>query len=198
MENIIQRVKGRLPSQLRDISCEQGIITKADGSSRLIIDKSKVIVGIYGPIKANFTKDEESDKAILNVIFRKQRGQTGSSEAEKQEFIRNTFEDAIFLNLYPRMEITIDIQVLSDDGSILSCAINAVQLALLNSGISMKYTVAAISLCFKENILFLDPTLNEEQVFLFLFYIRIHKVVVLLLFLQMVKIYFVVVLHMEF
>lgn len=40
------------------------------------------------------------------------------------------------------MEITIDIQVLSDDGSSLSAAINAVQLSLMNSGISMKYMVS--------------------------------------------------------
>lgn len=37
MESIpLQRVKGRLPNQLREISCEQGIITRADGSARLI------------------------------------------------------------------------------------------------------------------------------------------------------------------
>lgn len=90
----------------------------------------------------------------------------GTAESEKQQFIKKTFEDAIFRSLYPRMEITIDIQVLSDDGSTLAAAINAVQLALMNSGISMKYMVAALSMCYKYDQLYLDPSLSEEQVFI--------------------------------
>lgn len=72
------------------------------------------------------------------------------------------------------MEITIDIQVLSDDGSSLSAAINAVQLGLMNSGISMKYMVSSISMCYKYDKLYLDPSLSEEQVYYYLLLIKIE------------------------
>lgn len=56
----------------------------------------------------------------------------------------------------------INVQVLADDGAILSCAVNALQLALIDASIPMKGMVASATCCFdSESNLFLDPVQEE-------------------------------------
>ena len=56
------------------------------------------------------------------------------SDREKEMIIRQAFEQFIDTSLYPRRIISIIVQVVVDDGSVLSAAINAVCLALVDAG----------------------------------------------------------------
>jgi exosome complex component RRP46 len=52
--------------------------------------------------------------------------------------------------------------VLADDGSILSCAVNAMQLALIDAGIPMQGLVASVTCCLDvDSNLVLDPVQAE-------------------------------------
>lgn len=54
--------------------------------------------------------------------------------------------DAVILSsLHPRTTIQIVVQVVQDDGSLLSTAVNAATLALLDAGIALKSVVVAAS-----------------------------------------------------
>ena len=66
---------------------------------------------------------------------------------------------------YPRAVISIVVQVLEDNGSILATAINAVTLALMDAGVPMRSVVTA-STCaiLPDGRMCLDPSLSEETV----------------------------------
>jgi 3' exoribonuclease family, domain 1 len=63
-------------------------------------------------------------------------GCSTSEDAERELFLRRTLEQAVLLTHYPRMLISVIVQVLSDDGGVLSTAINGAAVALLNAGTS--------------------------------------------------------------
>jgi exosome complex component RRP46 len=66
------------------------------------------------------------------------------------------------LSLHPRTLISIIIQVLHDDGALLSASINAASLALIDAGIPLNSSPVSVSCALTEAGLQLDPTLYEE------------------------------------
>ena len=77
----------------------------------------------------------------------------------------------ILTNLFPKTVIKITCQVMSQDGSILSAAVNAMLLALLDSGVPMKATCSSVtSIINKDGDLLLDPTALEMEVGKFAFF----------------------------
>ena len=65
---------------------------------------------------------------------------------------------------YPRALLQVVLQEVCDDGALLSCAVNAACLALLNAGVSLRCCAAAITCCLSSQGQFLvDPVLAEEQ-----------------------------------
>jgi ribonuclease PH len=88
-----------------------------------------------------------------------------SKEKEYEQIIRQTFSPAILLENFPRAVISIVVQVVEDNGSVLSVAINAVSLALLDAGIPMLSVVtSATCAVFPDGTLVLDPSSPEEEV----------------------------------
>lgn len=90
---------------------------------------------------------------------------TASKEKEYEQIIRQTFEPVIVTENFPRAVISIVVQVIEDNGSILSVAINAVSLALLDAGVPMIAIVTSATCgLLPDGNLFLDPSLAEEEV----------------------------------
>lgn len=77
--------------------------------------------------------------------------------------LKNTFEPAIMLDLYPRSTIDISLLVLNQDGSLLATAINAVTLALIHAGIALSSPVSAVSISVLHDTALLDPCAPEEN-----------------------------------
>ena len=77
--------------------------------------------------------------------------------------IKSTFEPVIHTQLYPRSEIDVFVQVLQQDGSLLSAAINATTLALITAGISMFDYVCSVSSGVYATYPLLDLTTLEEN-----------------------------------
>lgn len=62
---------------------------------------------------------------------------------EMQHTIASAFSSTLFLNLYPHSTITLTLHVLSQDGSLLACLLNAATLALIDAGIPMRNYISA-------------------------------------------------------
>lgn len=77
--------------------------------------------------------------------------------------LKNTFEPAIMLDLYPRSSIDLSLLVLNTDGSLLSTAINACTLALVHAGIALSSPVSSVSLSVLHDTALLDPSAPEEN-----------------------------------
>lgn len=80
--------------------------------------------------------------------------------------VRACVEGCAALADYPRQLIAIRVDVERDDGASIAAACNAAVLALLDAGISMFLTPAAISLCrLPGNVeLTIDPLKQEENI----------------------------------
>ena len=77
--------------------------------------------------------------------------------------IRSTFEPVVQCHLYPRSQIDIYVQVLQQDGGILSASINATTLALISAGIPLFDYVCAITSGVHSTQVLLDLTTLEEN-----------------------------------
>jgi len=162
----IKRVDGRFDNQIRPIETEQGLLNKADGSAKFTQNKSSVLAAVYGPIEVKSARKEKILKSVIEVTFTPGLGNTNYQDKEKELLIRNAVESVILTTLHPRTQITIVIQVYSDDGSIISCAINAVCLALLDAGIEMNGMIGSVTLAYQkiddQDVFYFDPDLLEE------------------------------------
>lgn len=77
--------------------------------------------------------------------------------------IKSTFEPVVHTQLYPRSEIDVFVQVLQQDGGLLSAAINATTLALITAGISLFDYVCSVSAGVYATHPLLDLTTLEEN-----------------------------------
>lgn len=78
--------------------------------------------------------------------------------------MKKTIEAVVLTTLHPLRKITVALQVLNADGSLLAVAVNATLMALINAGIPCSTMCGAVCMCVSassQNLL-LDPTTSEE------------------------------------
>ncbi|KAJ3362981.1 Exosome component 5 [Allomyces arbusculus] len=157
------RANGRSNGTMRPLRSAKGVLNRADGSGRFAHDKTTVLCGVYGPVEVKL-RDEQLDRATLEVIFKQNIGLTSTREKYLESFLKETLEALIMTNLHPRTLIQITFQTLQNDGSLLSAAFNAACMALMNAGIPLHSTFASVSLCvLPSGDILLDPTADEEE-----------------------------------
>eukprot|EP00011_Vannellida_sp_DIVA3-517-6-12_P008529 CAMPEP_0114617042 /NCGR_PEP_ID=MMETSP0168-20121206/6994_1 /TAXON_ID=95228 ORGANISM="Vannella sp., Strain DIVA3 517/6/12" /NCGR_SAMPLE_ID=MMETSP0168 /ASSEMBLY_ACC=CAM_ASM_000044 /LENGTH=205 /DNA_ID=CAMNT_0001828167 /DNA_START=142 /DNA_END=756 /DNA_ORIENTATION=- len=127
---------------MREIKAETGVLSRADGSCRFAQGETEVLVGVTGPLEAG-SREEEHDKAVIVVSFEPRAGHSTVNERRLEEVVRGTFEQVVLRTLYPRTVVTVVVQEVSSDGALLSAAINAVSLALVDAGIPMRGLVSS-------------------------------------------------------
>ncbi|KAL1460850.1 hypothetical protein WDU94_012790, partial [Cyamophila willieti] len=129
---------------LREMKSQLNILSRSDGSVILSHGNTVVIASMYGPVEAKIQKTL-IDKASVEVVFRPKTGLSFVQDRLKESVIKSTCESALLTMIHPRTSVILTIQELQDEGSLLACCINAACLALINSGISMRFTIAAVS-----------------------------------------------------
>ncbi|KAJ9559205.1 hypothetical protein OSB04_013819 [Centaurea solstitialis] len=128
-----------------------------------VLGDTKVIAAVYGP-KAGTRKNENPEKACIEVIWKPKTGQSGKPEREYEMVLKKTLQSICLLNVHPNTTTSIVIQVVNDDGALLPCAINAACAALVDAGIPLKHLAVAICCCMNEGgHILLDPSKIEEQ-----------------------------------
>lgn len=159
----VNRGDGRTPNQRRPVACTRGILHRAHGSASWAQGDTKVIAAVYGP-KAGTKKNENPEKACIEVIWKPKTGQSGKPEREYEVVLKKTLQSICLLNVHPNTTTSIVIQVVNDDGALLPCAINAACAALVDAGIPLKHLAVAICCCMAESgHILLDPSKIEEQ-----------------------------------
>ncbi|XP_017890063.1 exosome complex component RRP46 [Ceratina calcarata] len=143
---------------LRPMSCELNQLSMPDGSAMLMHGDTAVVAGIYGPIEAKPQK-MIYDKASVEVSYSPIKGPAKVDDRLTEMYIKETCEAAIIVTFHPATAICVNIQEEEDSGGILACTINAACLALINAGIPMKFTIAAVSCMIEEDTgdIVLDP-----------------------------------------
>ncbi|GLU01447.1 hypothetical protein SLE2022_187540 [Rubroshorea leprosula] len=159
----IDREDGRTQNQLRPLACSRNILNRAHGSASWSQGDTKVLAAVYGP-KAGTKKNENPEKACIEVIWKPKTGQIGKLEREYEMVLKRTLQSICILTINPNTTTSVIIQVVNDDGALLPCAINAACAALVDAAIPMKHLAVAICCCLTESgYVILDPTKLEEQ-----------------------------------
>mmetsp|Transcript_9685 Transcript_9685/g.11211 ORF Transcript_9685/g.11211 Transcript_9685/m.11211 type:complete len:261 (+) Transcript_9685:38-820(+) len=168
-------------SSLRPLAVEISCLSRADGSAKFSSGSSQVLAAIYGPAAPRIPSRERMEEAIIGVVFKfgtKSAFVTdntsnthpgyGANERELERFIGDTLMHCIAVDQYPRTVIEVVIQVIKADGSLVSTALNAVILALMDAGIELKSLPITTTCLVPKNdnsyeVRF-DPTSEEETI----------------------------------
>ncbi|XP_054258072.1 exosome complex component RRP46 [Macrosteles quadrilineatus] len=147
----------------RNLKCEMNVLKNPDGSALLSQGETVYLAAVYGPIEVKMQKFQ-IDKACIETSYKPKSGQSCVSDRIKENFIKNICEAALLTSLHPRTAINIVVQEMQDCGGGLACAVNAACLALINSGLSMEYLVAAVSCMIDEDgEVIVDPDNKQLQ-----------------------------------
>nr|XP_060639550.1 exosome complex component RRP46 isoform X2 [Anolis sagrei ordinatus] len=153
---------GDLPS-LRRIVCEQGLLSRPDGSVSWMQGDTSVLAGVYGPSEVKVSK-EIYDKATLEVMLRPKVGLPGVYERSREQMIKKTCEAVVLGTLHPRSSITIVLQVITDAGSLLASCLNAACIGLMDAGLPMSSLFCGVTCALDaDGNLTLDPTAKQEK-----------------------------------
>ncbi|GAB4837239.1 exosome non-catalytic core subunit rrp46 [Ancistrocladus abbreviatus] len=120
----IGRTDGRTPNQLRPIACSRNVLNRAHGSASWTQGDTKVLVAVYGP-KAGSKKNENPEKASIEVIWKPKTGQIGILEKEYEMILKRTLQSICILNMNPNTTTSVIVQVVNDDG--LFCHVQLMQ-----------------------------------------------------------------------
>eukprot|EP01018_Ginkgo_biloba_P034734 Gb_12559 [translate_table: standard] len=162
METDSSRPDGRSPNQVRPLACARGILHRAHGSARWSQDNTIVLAAVYGP-KAASGRKENAERAILDVTWKPKTGQSGKTEKELEFLLTRTLDHIFLSTMHPNTSTSVILQVVNDDGALFVCAVNAACAALVDAGIPLKNTLAAVCCGVTEGgEVILDPTKLEE------------------------------------
>ncbi|KAL6501976.1 hypothetical protein OROGR_027109 [Orobanche gracilis] len=177
-----EREGGRRANQLRPIDCSRNVISRAHGSASCSHGETRVIAAVYGP-KAGTKKNENPEKASIEVIWKPKTGQSGKPEKEFEMILKRTLQNICVLNVHPNTTTSIIVQVVHDDGSVSFSHLEFNCLTSLRYGIQVRdfhrimgkerspnykslrcLGIVAISCCLTESgQIILDPSKIEEQ-----------------------------------
>ena len=154
----MSRIDFRSNEQIRPLACCLGEISEANGSCTFSQGHTEVSATVYGPTQPKYSRHEHYDAASLEIDFsvsgtaRTVTSSIGGNNALARlersagKFLRQSLLGAVMLKEYPRMIIVIKVCVVRDDGAMLSVALNAAALALMDAGIAMNYLPNSVTI----------------------------------------------------
>ncbi|XP_075892770.1 exosome complex component RRP46 [Nelusetta ayraudi] len=148
---------------LREFGSEQSFLSRPDGSASFIQGDTSVLAGVYGPAEVKVSK-EIYDRATLEVLVQPKVGLPTVRERSQEQCVRETCEAALLLSLHPRSSLTLVLQVLHDDGSLLSSFLNAACMTLMDAGLPMNCLFCGVTCAIdKDGEIITDPTAAQEK-----------------------------------
>ena len=146
-------------TQLRGKELRTTQLSQFDGSAWYGQGQTAVMAAVCGPVAARGeqedyrrcvievavvrnTQNATAGGAERNIVDRRKRSQQ-TSDAELALFISSILQEVILVDLFPRCALQVSVDVLSDDGSLWSIAMNAVMCALLDAAVPCRTTFAA-------------------------------------------------------
>ncbi|XP_039539715.1 exosome complex component RRP46 [Pimephales promelas] len=150
-------------SVLREYGSEQSLLSRPDGSSTFVQGDTSILAGVYGPAEVKVSK-EIYDRATVEVLIQPKMGLPSVRERAREQCVRETCEAALLLTLHPRSSLTVILQVVHDDGSLLSCCLNAACMALMDAGLPMSLLFCGVTCAIsKEGQIITDPSAQQEK-----------------------------------
>lgn len=149
-----KRLDGREYDELREIKITPGVLNRVDGSAYIEWGKNKILAAVYGPRECIPRHDSDPYKAVVRCRYLmapfsslEEHGRSGPNRRsmEISDVIKETFENVIITENYPRTAIDIFIEVLEGNGSTRCVGLTAASVALVAAGVPAKDLPVAIS-----------------------------------------------------
>ena len=168
----------RSPLQFRPLEAELGITGvgngKVEGSARWSAGRTVVTAEVKGPEASpsglshlgSTTQARSEDQISVSVkaVVRPMSGLPTEREHELEDKMVKFVQSVLDPSCPPRTTITVLVQVLSDDGSLLAAILNATSAALLEAGIPLYGSPASVSIAMTDNsAIYVDPDAREES-----------------------------------
>mmetsp|Transcript_43622 Transcript_43622/g.111513 ORF Transcript_43622/g.111513 Transcript_43622/m.111513 type:complete len:239 (-) Transcript_43622:333-1049(-) len=158
-----ERRDGRQATTLRQLHLQSASLSRADGSASWRQEGTEVLAAVFGPTEAPGRR-EDPERLVVEVLFRPRAGLVGRSDRESEYVIRRTLETVLLKAMHPRTVVQVVLQIVSDDGSLLSAALNAACFALVDAGVPMSGLFSSVTCALlPESVLVVDPTKEEEE-----------------------------------
>mmetsp|Transcript_722 Transcript_722/g.730 ORF Transcript_722/g.730 Transcript_722/m.730 type:complete len:253 (-) Transcript_722:127-885(-) len=183
----LSRENNRKQFDFRNVVCDMGMITSANGSSYVEIGSTKVISSIHGPRAIPARGSIFSDKGQFECDFRyapyisvdsvDSHSSAGVTAVEKHfsQLVADAIEPTLRLSRYPKSLISAHVLVLQNGGGALAAAVTCVSLALTDAGVEQTDLVTAVQVgCLSpsddgdhpsitSSYCVLDPSTSEER-----------------------------------
>jgi exosome complex component RRP46 len=164
----MSRLDGRSENTLRPLSCELGSLHNCDGSAIWKSGSTAVLAAVHGPIAPRQASHESSAGCVVSLVIKTNATNASSSnqmyDPEWEDFLTQQLAACIVTESYPRCVISIVLQILNADGSVLAVALHAAVSALMDAGIDMHLLPTAVTCsCASDGSMQLDPSYEEEQ-----------------------------------
>ncbi len=166
-----QRLDGRSVDEIRPMTVEMGVLSRADGSCYLEWGNNKVLAAVYGPRELHPRRMQRYNEVLLRYRYNmaafsvEDRIRPGPSRrsTEISKVSGEAFEPVIMKQFYPGAVIDVFVEVLQADAGTRTAGINAASLALVDAGIPMKGLIAACAVGKVDGQLVLDLNKPEDN-----------------------------------
>ncbi|KAG7161507.1 exosome complex component RRP46-like [Homarus americanus] len=144
-------------------ACELNFLSRSDGSALYSIGNTVALASVNGPGEVK-KFNRLYNRAYLEVSYSPSTGQSMIGERALESVITRTVEQVILVHLHPRTAVNVTIQEMQSDGLELSTSVNAACLSLLDAGVQMKSTFAAVTCCLTpSSTILIEPTAAEMK-----------------------------------
>ncbi|MEA1984696.1 MAG: exosome complex exonuclease Rrp41 [Euryarchaeota archaeon] len=165
------RLDGRRADEIRPMTMEMGVLSRADGSCYLEWGNNKVIAAVYGPRELHPRRLQRPSEVLVRYRYNmaafsvEDRIRPGPSRrsTEISKVSGEAFEPVVMTQYYPGAVIDVFAEVLQADAGTRTAAINAATIALADAGIPMKGLVAACAVGKVDGQLVLDLNKPEDN-----------------------------------
>lgn len=156
--------------QLRPLEAQTSVFGAADGSCRLMQGDTSVVAFVTGPVASSLRRNTNLREAFCEVLVRPRIGTSQQSDKRLECELQSIVQRSVNVQLYPRTTLQIVVQVVGEDGPLMSTCVNAICLALLDAGVNLRFTFAATCVAIRPlgmrdneetNGFLLDPTTDE-------------------------------------
>ncbi len=165
------RLDGRRVDEIRPMTIEMGVLSRADGSCYLEWGNNKILAAVYGPRELHPRRLQRPHEALVRYRYNmaafsvEDRIRPGPNRrsTEISKVSGEAFESVVMTQYYPGAVIDVMTEVLQADAGTRTAAINAATLALADAGIPMKGLVAACAVGKVDGQLVLDLNKPEDN-----------------------------------
>jgi ribonuclease PH len=140
----------------REILATFGRLENNDASAVVRFGKTEVACGLFGPVESRTGRDTFAG-LIVDVSTRSCVAIPTHYHKHIDSVVSDIVMQCVDTVRFPFMQLNISIEVVSDDGSLLSVLGNAVCLALLHSGLPLVRRVVSFSVAFATESMRVDP-----------------------------------------